>query len=771
MAVAIEDKRQPPTNGSPKGPKALESPNGHAAQIISRGASSKGQRGVFTRSFVIIARLLTWYTIFTVLFRCPDSLVAYNESSPKVCKPYFYAKHAIAPHVSPYYDAYAAPYVDTARPYYVTLNRKVITPGCTYAVKYGGPRVAQVQAFGQAQWEKSVQPQILKYQVLAKAQYDHAISPYVNEAAIAITPYYDIARTNALQTYYEILVPTYTFLHPYANQGYDVAYGFTKNTVVPSTIWAWNKIYAFLDSAIWPHLRDVYILKVEPQLVRIGERLGRIVPKSTFLKPTPSVSSTTSSTTEPTETASQMADTESSHRSDVPSDTKSNPSETPKTKEEIRELAAKTVAEDLELWEGKFTRVAEEGAVEIEDRVDEISARMIERHANTMGKSLVAQLEATVHSEFEVLKKTILYILENSDNASKIDEQVAAAVRGAGLKIKNKAQNIRDWRQSYEQETEIAVTKAAQEHFSIIEQTRDLALQKIGMKWAWMDGVTYKDWQKYHQLRARFEEWTDELKRLITTHPGLVAAQTAGTDVEDEGMAVAHEAAVELGRLKQVAAWKATAQDFTDDFDSNTMQLAAEERIAAAAESARLAAEAAAEKATRDADDLRESISEVVSFVEDTEEAETVTVSLSRNNDQEQEGLDSSALPLLESLATEPTDSANDLSSEFPSTRNSESQSSTIDSTSTAKSVEPLPSSDPLDAANRIEETLEAYDLPIHSTDEEAAPASVEPAPFGAAAASIVSDAVSSGLEAASENIASVTDKVKDAAGHIKDEL
>ena len=135
--------------------------------------------------------------------------------------------------------------------------------------------MAQAQAYGQAQWEKSVQPQILKYQALAKAQYDQSISPHVNKAATTLAPYYDIARTNALQIYYEILVPTYSFAHPYASQGYDIAYDLTRNTVIPSTIWAWNKTYAFLDSAVWPHLRDVYVLKVEPQLVRIGKRLGR----------------------------------------------------------------------------------------------------------------------------------------------------------------------------------------------------------------------------------------------------------------------------------------------------------------------------------------------------------------------------------------------------------------------------------------------------------------------------------------------------------------
>ncbi|KAI0455436.1 hypothetical protein F5B21DRAFT_188835 [Xylaria acuta] len=770
MAAAMDGKRQPLTNGSPKGSKATNGVNGHAVSVPPRRRiPPRRQRGFFAWSFSVIARLLTWYSIFTLLFRCPASLDACDETSPKICRPYFQAKQAVAPHVGPYYDAYAAPYVDLARPYYTTLNRKVITPGRAYAVKYGGPRVAQVQALGHAQWEKSVQPQILKYQVLARTQYDHIISPYVDKTATGIAPYYDIARTNALQTYHEILVPAYTFVQPYAAQSYDVAYGLTKNTVIPSTVWAWNKTYAFLDSAVWPHVRDVYVLKVEPQLVRIGERLGRykekkpkpavdetesIVPKSTFVKPTSSVSSTTfSATKEPTQTASRAPDTEHSHKPQAYPDTQSKPSEKPKSKEEIRELAAKTVAEDLELWQGKFTQVAEEGASEIEDRVDEISARMIEHQANAMGKSLVSQLEATVRSELESLKKAIIGILENSKNDYEgRDEKVAAAVRGAGLKIKSKAQNIRDWRHSYEQETEIAVTKAAKEHFSILDQTRDLALQKIGMKWAWMDGVTYKDWQKYHQLRARFDEWTEDLKRLITTHPGLIAAQTAGTDIEDEGMAIAHEAAVELGRLKQVAAWKATAEDFSEDFDSSTMQLAAEaaeERIAAAAESARLAAEAVVDEVKTGADAVGESLSEVLSntfsteesttssTVSDAEDTETVTVSLSRN-DQKQEDLDTSALPPMESLAAEPTDSATDLSSESLAARDSESRSSTDSFTSAAEPVEPLPSSGPIDGPEQMEETiLESPDLPIHSIDEEAAPTTVKSALFGAAAESV----------------------------------
>lgn len=471
--------------------------------------------------------------------------------------------------------------------------------------------------------------------------------------------------------------------------------------------------------------------------------------RSTFIKPTQSVSPTTSSTTkEPTRTASRAPDAEHSHRPEAPLDTQSKSSETPKTKEEVRQLAAKTVAEDLELWQGKFTQVAEEGALEIEDRVDEISARMIEHHSKTMGKSLVKQLETTVRSELEDLKKAIIDILENGKNDYKErDDKVASAVRGAGLTIKNKAQNIRDWRHSYEQETEIAVTKAVEEHFSILEQTRDLALQKIGMKWAWMDGVTYKDWQNYHQLKDRFEVWIQDLKRLITTHPGLTAAQTAGADIENEGMAIAHEAAVELGRLKQVAAWKAIAEDFTDDFDSETMQLAAE----------------AAEKRIGDA-----AINQAVTS-DDTVSESADNISSASADSKETEELDTSALPPLESLADEPTSSA--LSPESSSTRDAKSTSTPVDeSTSAATPIEALPSSDPIDGPEQMKETiLESSDLPIHSIVEQVAPTTVKSALFGAAAESVptrqpifdddaISSAASSVLSVAGSDVpASIT--------------
>ncbi|KAI0594599.1 hypothetical protein F4775DRAFT_426429 [Biscogniauxia sp. FL1348] len=726
MATPSNDKPKPRTNGSLSVAKqpvnGLNGTNGHATSPAKPTPKKKRTGGFFSWSFNLIARLLTWYSICTILFRCPPTLEACTESSPRICKPYFHLKEAVSPHLTPYYDTYASPYVELAKPYYQVVDRTLITPGRTYAVKFGGPRVAQAQSFGQAQWEKNIQPQMVKYQALAKEQYDQIVAPHVQKASDAIAPYYTIARANALQTYHDFVLPSYLFVEPYAAQGYEVAYAFTTNTAIPTTIWAWKETYSFLDSTVWPHLRDVYLLKVEPQLVRIGERLGRYkgklpksvteegdipAPKSTLTRPS-TVSSTVTSNTQATadsRSTSNVADDDivAENPQVAASHIKVEEKQGSTTPEETRERTARIVAEDLELWEGKFTQAAQEGAVEIEERVDEIAARMIERNAMTMGKSLVSQLEDATKAELESLKQTIVAILEkNPEDAQKRDEELVAAIRNAGLVIKTKAQNIRDWRQSYEQETEVAVTKAAQEHFAILEETRDLALQRIGMKWAWMDGVTYKDWKKYHELKARFDDWTEEFKNLITTHPGLLAAQAAGSDIEDEAMTVAKAAAEELGRLRQVATWKAIAGDFTDDFDSNRMELAAIAVAKKATEAAEAAEGTESVTPSSDGDVAGETTNETDVPVTSPEEAETVVVSLSEAE---------------ESAEAEPADAE----------------------TSSIESDMPLSTSEPVDGPEQVQETIiESPDEYVRSPSD-ASTATVKSALFGAAAQSVPS--------------------------------
>ena len=268
---------------------------------------------------------------------------------------------------------------------------------------------------------------------------------------------------------------------------------------------------------------------------------------------------------------------------------------------DVRRNARETVAEDLHAWQEKYTKAADEGAAEIEKSVEEISKRMIRRNARTTGKALVDGLQKSVAAGLTQLRQDVVDIVgavvQEKTTAADANEQVLAVVRRAGVDIKDKAQAVRSWREEYAKELQDTVSRAAENHFQILGSIRDLALQRIGMKWAWMEGVTYKDWAKYHQLKGRFEEWENDLEQLIVTHPGLEAAATAAQAVEDEAMGLAQAAARELARLKQVAELKIAERDASDEFDLDTIKA----NVAAAKAAAEAAAKAAAEAAAAEA--------------------------------------------------------------------------------------------------------------------------------------------------------------------------
>ncbi|KAL7810646.1 hypothetical protein V8C26DRAFT_409976 [Trichoderma gracile] len=559
------------------------------------------QRGLFAWLFGTAARIATWAIIITLLFRCPSTLEECDENSPFICKPYFQAKAAVAPYTLPYYEQYAAPYVDFARPYYETVDARVLSPARSYAVRYGAPWVELGHQQARAQWEKHGQPQVAQLRELSRKQYEQTIAPHLERASEVLGPYYEIGRTSSLQLYHDVLLPTYALVQPYAHQGYTAASSFTTGTALPAVQWTWAKTNAFLDKAVWPQLRMLYVENVEPQIVRIGERLERYKNRArTKVLPEVTQSATKRrTTTEPPRYSSfskpspqgTPAPTTPASESDAPAPSSSaekqpvtesywNPVQPPAPAEnetEQRRTAREMVAQDLEMWQNKFAAQADEGAVDMEDRIDELASRRMAEDIARYGKPLVKKLRATVQTETDRLKAKISSIVAQHARGALADaqEQIVGAVRAAGLAIKTAAQDIRNWREEYDEDLQSEVLKAADVHFEILDETRNLALQQLGMKWAWTEGVTYKDWAKYHELKQALTEWTEELKQLIVTHPTLLKAQDASAQIEDEGMTIASAAAKELARLKQVAQWKLAANDSSDNFDSEAMERAA----------------------------------------------------------------------------------------------------------------------------------------------------------------------------------------------------
>ncbi|KAG6010230.1 hypothetical protein E4U54_008412 [Claviceps lovelessii] len=558
----------------------------------------KQKRSFWVWAVNLILRVATWGAILTILFRCPPSLETCDETSPLICKPYFRVKNTITPHVKPYYTQYAAPYLDVAKPYYDTLNMNILRPTRHYAVVYGTPLVRKGQTFALDQWKSIGQPQLRRLQILTKSQYDKAIAPHLTKVGAVVRPYYNFAQKYTAQASHNYVMPGYKLARVYGEYGYDAAADFTTTTALPTICWTWSKANAFLNTAIWPQLRVVYIKNVEPQLVRIGERLGRyrtksnattkVAPAETPIDITGSTASISSSFSRP---SPQSPSTTLSLPSAVVGEPEAystgpaeksvggaywNPVQAPAAAEnesEKRRTAREMVARDLATWQSKFASQAQEGAGAIEDQVDHIARALMSNNARITGKALVQALEERISSEVINLKNAIQSIVDIG--GSDAGEKAVSAIRAAGVAIKKTAQAVRGWREDYDVELQETVLAAADVHFQIFDETRNLALQNIGMKWAWTDGVTYKDWQKYHELKNTLSDWTEELKQVIVTHPTLLEAQESAHQIEDDAMTMAAAAARELARLKEVAQWKIQAKDSTDNFESDAMQLAA----------------------------------------------------------------------------------------------------------------------------------------------------------------------------------------------------
>ncbi|KAI9723246.1 MAG: hypothetical protein M1812_001128 [Candelaria pacifica] len=571
--------------------RPAESTNGQAnGRLTKRTQTSRRRQQTWSSQwFSISARLLVWFSIITILFRCPSSPVELTETSPALCKPYFEARSILVPYIEPYYNAYAAPYVDSVSPYVDRVEKQVVTPAVnlgkqTYQT-HGAPRIEKTRKYGQQTWEEKVRPQIDMAAVKAWQQYDHLIAPHVEKASAIAEPYYTNAKTNVLHVYNSQLLPAYTLSVPYAQDSYERVHRFTLETVLPNAQKSWSSTVVFMNRTLWPKLRVLYGKNVEPQLVRIGERLGRyrdgrkIKGAVEKLESSSSLSSTSSTLSSISSSIVSAQPTDSTQSTSSQTSTASASSSLTPQQEE--EQTRTKIESDLRTWQEKFAKAADKGTEDLEERVKEITERHEHQALYGMGQALLVQLEEASKGGVVGLKKRITSIVKSipegsaSEDVEKANQDLLAAVRAAGSKIREKAQALRTWRQTYEQEVHSLVSAASDSTLDVIDNIRDLGLQEIGMRWAWMEGVTYKDWSKYHALKKTFDEWRDEVAGVAYNHPGLSKAKKAGEDVEADGMITAENAATELTRLKDVGKWKIQARDPSDDFDTKIIPAAA----------------------------------------------------------------------------------------------------------------------------------------------------------------------------------------------------
>lgn len=213
----------------------------------------------------------------------------------------------------------------------------------------------------------------------------------------------------------------------------------------------------------------------------------------------------------------------------------------------------------------------------MKERIQEIVGSQLESGAATYGENLVLALEKTAEEQLEGLKTKTNEIVESLPDVCTFQDEEEAqgrlleAVRSSGIAIREKAHKLREWFSNFDAELVRRASTASESTLDVLDSIRDLGLQEIGMRWAWMDGVTYKDWAKYHALKKQFVEWREEVRDVGMEHEDLKHARSLGSDILSNGMSIAESVAKELSRVKEIGKWKIEARDSSEDFTDRTV--------------------------------------------------------------------------------------------------------------------------------------------------------------------------------------------------------
>ncbi|KAH8153162.1 uncharacterized protein LAJ45_02749 [Morchella importuna] len=526
----------------------------------------------------VFARIVAWYLLYTVLFVCPD--VPTNDS-PTICHTSHTVSTTLRPHLEPYYNQYLEPYVTEYSPWVKKTNEKYLVPTydkVTNSYKqYAAPHVASTRNFVANKYDSAVKPRVGKVSAKSKFYYDEYLSAQVSKAikfyGIA-QPFIESSRAKLEGAYRNTVVPAYEKALPHVALAYDKTKHVVLTRVAPLVRENGEKA-VYWGIGIWS---DV----VRPQVGRIGERLGGTgngtpavsVPGSPFSSLTnldaakgaeasSSLNSMILCASEKAASARSSAASSASQAEQASADNSKNPSP-----EEVHKL----VEEDLARYTQKFKDSAAKASNDLNTQIDEISTKGKGKKASYAEKEIDA-LQKLVEKEFNKIKKVTLKLVSRLNPGSDAEEKQAAldslltTTKEAGLKIRDKAQEQRLESQKYLASIYDDVAAAADNHLEAFDSVRDLSMQELGMKWAWMDHVSYKDWRRYHALKDDFEGLKREIVATAQKNQKLIEV-TRWVEGEWEGMAtnIAKDAAEELKRLKRVSKRKIELADSSDDF-------------------------------------------------------------------------------------------------------------------------------------------------------------------------------------------------------------
>lgn len=344
------------------------------------------------RTTRLAARIIFWYAVFLLYFKCPYGSEL-NTESPALCGPLHCGIRRIEPVVKPYYDTYAEPYVMLARPYYtktVELNTNYVVPA--------GQRAGRA---GLAVYNRFLKPHVDAASVQATKLYDthvrdhhEVLTQHYNHVMQQFNHHYQRARIVALTLYMDHIQPVVVKLEPH----YDRSVKYLHSHVCPRVQAYSLQAYYYLESVatrayavVAPKVQEVWDKNVEPQLVKIRERVSLYRHKSQSIvstagtviigveNPTDVFDTGSSATFEPTPEAEKEDDTLA-----TPVEEPVAPSATEEEAEKITPFKWPGAPEEidpaesaLQYWKKKVTKQLEEAQLSLNEEVNAEKARLL----------------------------------------------------------------------------------------------------------------------------------------------------------------------------------------------------------------------------------------------------------------------------------------------------------------------------------------------------------------------------------------------------------
>ncbi|KAJ6263341.1 hypothetical protein Dda_1904 [Drechslerella dactyloides] len=499
--------------------------------------------GVLLRSCII-------YSLYQYIWTCPKDgsdariICDIGDHTLDFIEPPLY--DAYDNYIEPYYTEYVSPYVNKATPYIAVAHDRYLYPSYTYAV---------------TQFEQHGRPQLVKARQVAQAQYTRSLAPHVKVLENKGWELYDAHLADFVATGREKYAAYAPVAQQYAMQGYDFALEQVHPyyvTALPylQTVWKQG-----IETAGWVGVEGKgwvarrWGMHVEPQLWRIQERLGLkgFAKNATPVKesePTPPHHSNPNTSSSDIRPDANIESEDHPAAADSPNGQDGEESTGKSSAEQIAAVRDE-VEGDLLSWATKFTDAATAASDTVVSKLNVLCDKVMKEQA-TLSADVLKELNTLVEREFFNFEDGVLKLIDSPAEHKYVMMGFDGLVGRSDGDLKRRINVVTEHTEAFLMDTYQNTAKIVDAALEEMDQVHDLGMQELGMKWAWMDGITYKDWQRYHDLKKEFPALKTKVIRSGQGHKGLREVTDYAKSINDAAKEVLSVAQAEMVKLEKL---------------------------------------------------------------------------------------------------------------------------------------------------------------------------------------------------------------------------